>query len=210
MKLQTYLPNFNGFYCSFIDAEIDNVIEMELEYYNDEHKKNITYDDLIINYEAITNEISQEFTDFMQPYYNIFNSNIKLKYQSLHSPKYYNYTTDSINIELSYNKAKLTKYIKAIYKDTDMYAYLKELIKNNHSSRDGFASFHSSNIDNWLSDILSLSDKDTIYKLSTLLGYILEYTNSLYNDDTLEMLYIANSDVYSIVSSNITINEDDL
>ena len=42
-NIQSYLPLFEGFYNSNEDAKIDNDIEMDIDYYLEEHNKKISF-----------------------------------------------------------------------------------------------------------------------------------------------------------------------
>lgn len=64
----------------------------------------------------------------------------------IYSPKYYNYSTDNIDLIVDYNKGKVLSYVKE-YK-----GYFETFLKNNYSSYDGFISFTSNNYKDWLED----------------------------------------------------------
>lgn len=59
-----------------------------------------------------------------------------MKYLSLYQPKYYNYETDSIEMQVDFNARQLEKYC---FKDN--FFKFSEYLKNNFTSYDGFMSF---------------------------------------------------------------------
>ena len=138
MKIETYCPLFPGFYNTIFEPNEDN----EIEYHNDENNTDLSYDDFEFDYadyrervsSAFTNSFEVEFQDIMP---------VEIKYQSISSPQYYNFSNDSINIEVDLDFDKLMQFVNDKKED------LRKYIRDNYTSRDGFNSFHSNDIEDW-------------------------------------------------------------
>jgi len=93
-KILTRIP-FDGFYNSFISYNIDNHIEQEIDYHNDELGIKCDYDsfDININYEILC----KSYLDHLEEYiFDNMGIEIDLIFESIASPKFYNYSTDLI------------------------------------------------------------------------------------------------------------------
>ena len=114
--------NFGGFYYSVHSDIIDTYIE-DYEY---------NWED--VNYEATNKEYSQSYVKALN---NILDTNIIFK--ALNSPKFYNFTTDTINVEISKKDIlKLFKYIK----DEDLKQEVFNLIKDSSTSKNVYVAFY--------------------------------------------------------------------
>jgi hypothetical protein len=130
--IKFYIP-FEGFYYSVYDSMVDSIIDNEIE---EGYLKN----DDNINYKGIFEAMAQSiFDDIIEIFIdetdiNSLHSN-HIIYEGLSSPKYYNYSTDKLMAEISYNNYSLI-YGKYIIND-DFVNYVNEASK----SRDGFLHF---------------------------------------------------------------------
>ena len=116
--------NFGGFYYSIHRDILDSEIE-GLGYDDDE----------VINFEATHKAYCKNYIKVLN---NILDTNIIFK--SLNSPKYYNYTTDIINVEISKKDIlKLFKYVK----DEDLKQEVFNIIKDSSTSKDGYIAFYN-------------------------------------------------------------------
>ena len=160
-KLESTIP-FDGFYESFINADIDHEIEIDTEYYSELYDLNESEEELLcnsflnINSYKFYNQIAKHYTNFY-----IDNLNAKLNYaypdkgftlkatyKYFYSPREYNFETDRIFIEIEENHA--VAFIEHIVKN-----YKKELenkIEDRFRSRSGFISFYKNSIDLWAKD----------------------------------------------------------
>ena len=115
--------NFGGFYNSIHSDIIESYIE-DMEY---------NWED--VDYTETYNEYSKSYIKVLN---NILDTNIIFK--ALNSPKFYNYTTDKINVELSKKDIlKLLKYIK----EEDLKQEVFNIIKEASTSRDGYVAFYN-------------------------------------------------------------------
>ena len=122
-KLIKTTVNFGGFYYSIHRDILDSEIEC------------LGYEDEVINFEVTHNEYSKNYIKVLN---NILDTNITFK--ALNSPKFYNYTTDKINVELSKKDIlKLFKYIK----EEELKQEVFNIIKEASTPRDGYVAFYN-------------------------------------------------------------------
>ena len=146
---------FNGFYDSIHSDNIDFAID---SYYSDDNGF-YDYDSIVdnIDYKTIHKDYIEVFTDDFKSWIkDNYNLDIDFKDLTLISPRYYNYSTDVINCNISdKNNALLITTFK---RDKDFISYLEDRT----TSGSGFMSHYT------FSE--ALSNKDDI-----LSDYILEY-----------------------------------
>ena len=71
---------------------------------------------------------------------------LDMDYVGMSSPKYYNYSTDKLNIDMKLNLRNLKRYVKDNKEDFNLY------LKDNFTSYDGFTSFISNNYNEFVKD----------------------------------------------------------
>ena len=71
---------------------------------------------------------------------------IDMDYAGMYSPRYYNYDTDRVLIDVDYNFIKLVKYCRHTNKDK-----FNQYLKNNYTSYDGYISFVENSVDGFFS-----------------------------------------------------------
>ena len=160
-KLESTIP-FDGFYESFISADIEHEIEIDTEYYSQLYDLNEFEEELLcdsflnVNSYKFYNQIAKDYTNF---YIDDLNAKLnyaypdkgftlKARYKCLESPREYNFKTDRIFIEIEENHA--VDFIEHIVKN-----YKKELeqkIEDRFRSRSGFISFYKNDINLWTKD----------------------------------------------------------
>jgi len=160
MRTEKIAINFGGFYESIHDSRIDNMIEAyggdEYPEYND--WENIDFKKTFKSYiEAYCNNLS----GFIKSEYNI---DMDFKDLELESPKYYNYSTDTILTDIPKNQIKELNSL--MIKDALFLEFLKERTK----SYDGYFSFYTYET--------ALSNKDNV-----LVVYVLEYICNKFNQN---------------------------
>ena len=154
-KLESTIP-FDGFYESFISADIEYQMGQQIEWDCDiydlnESEEEILYNNyLSVNTSYFYNQIAEDYTNF---YIDELNERLKgfslnATYKCFESPREYNFKTDRIFIEIEENHA--VDFIKYLVKN-----YKKELekkIQDMFTSRSGFISFYKNSIDLWTKD----------------------------------------------------------
>ena len=154
-KLESTIP-FDGFYESFISADIDHQIGQQIEWDSDiydlnESEQQILWDSyLSVNRSYFYNQIAEDYTNFYIDELNerLEGFTLKATYKCFESPREYNFTTDRIFIEIEENHAiDFIKYIIKNYKKE-----LEEKIKDRFTSRSGFISSYKNSLDLWIDD----------------------------------------------------------
>ena len=115
--------NFCGFYESIHSYIIDDNIELN------------EYDWEKVNYKST-------FEIYAQDYIKILNKKLdtNISFKNLVSPKFYNYSTDYINVEISKKDIiKLFQYVR----DEDLKQEVFNIIKNSSTSRDGYVALYN-------------------------------------------------------------------
>ena len=154
-KLESTIP-FDGFYESFISADIEYQMGQQIEWDCDiydlnESEEEILYNNyLSVNTSYFYNQIAEDYTNL---YIDALNErlkgfSLKANYKCFESPREYNFKTDRIFIEIEDNHA--VDFIKYLVKN-----YKKELekkIQDMFTSRSGFISFYKNSIDLWTKD----------------------------------------------------------
>lgn len=174
-KQKTWLPLFTGFYDSIFDPS-DNYIEMETElredefkdYYEDLHKAGVT--------QEFFNENFYDYLDYNKGYEgaasyicdgleNLESADIiqEVTFEKVVSPKYYNFSTDSINCEIEYDDEKLIEYL------TENKEAFKDYIESKYTSRDGFSSSYSNDLEYWLD-----AENHGDHEVGSILQFVLE------------------------------------
>lgn len=153
MKAQTYLPLFSGFYGSHWD-EPDFYDELDLF----KIPSDMTIDDFV-DWEAYHNHIAKEMCSEVQSLLSDFVSDIK--FEKIVSPKYYNFSNDSINCEIEFNDKAIEQYIQ------ENFSLFKDYIKLMYTSRDGFISSYTNDATEWLEDW-----KEDQHKVGSILEFI--------------------------------------
>jgi len=132
--MEAVIHTFHGFYNSIHDSVLDNALESLCE--SNPKLREHLFDAL--NWQSIHTEYASKYVD---AYNDLLN--IDSKFIRLISPKYYNYETDRILIDVPFET------IERIFKTVDR-KILEDTIKSQYTSCSGFSSFYSNNINKWL------------------------------------------------------------
>ncbi|WP_297095586.1 hypothetical protein [uncultured Draconibacterium sp.] len=149
-SFETFAPLFNGFYCTVWDLDQNGEIESELEYINEQRDKKglppVDSDQLQINYKGYHLAFCEKFCDWLHSELSYEFESIEIDFQSLQSPRFYNFSTDSINCEVKLLNEDLQKIREIIYNNRSEF---ESWIKDHFSSCDGFISFFSNDFNVW-------------------------------------------------------------
>lgn len=183
MNLQINFPIFDGFYNSVFDDLFE--ISDDLESYGDISQTEFDS----IDWAKVRQSIGAGFISEIETYYKkeLLSFGItSLKFFSVDSPKYYNYSTDKLicNIDFNRNTFKNTvlEFIKENYFD------FQNFIKENYSSYSGFVSFYSNDPQIWLSEYSKkISSDNVIFEgfLKFVLIHSIQFDNDYINDKIL-------------------------
>lgn len=153
-KIKSFLPLFSGFYETVWD--VDSILDSAIIEINETRTSNNLYelemdDDIIddFDYEEYKNQVINHIASELVN--NI--SYIKdINIEKVNSPRYYNYSNDSADVEITIDTEELKEEIYKLYDD------VKEAIKSSYTSRDGFLSSYSNNITDWEEDTNGFTD----------------------------------------------------
>lgn len=163
IKVKTYLPIFSGYYGNSMWDQDENE-NFELQNINDERenngKKPIEWDEMEFNYSAFYEELSEKITVSVESLLCDFVE--KIEFEGLISPKFYNYSNDSINVSIFPKKTEIMEYLDQNNDDFEHY------LKDNYTSYDGFISFKPNNVAEFM-DGAPLEDE---HKLGSILNFI--------------------------------------
>jgi len=155
---ETFCPLFPGFYGTVFEYDGE---ENDIEYYNEENKTDLNFDDFNFDYADYHKRVSKAFVNKLESELKYWLPDINIEFQELYSPKEYNFTNDSINVSVQVDLNELLGLIQARKEDAAKY------FKEKYTSRSGFISFHSANIDNWLN--LDYIMEDSKHRVGALL-----------------------------------------
>lgn len=162
-EIDTWLPIFTGFYGTIFEADED----FNLENYNEDSPKEITFDDVEWDYKTYHNEIGECATKYIEKSLNeVLNTKIILNFQGVISPRQYNHSNDAINIGVDLPSDAIVKIKKLLTDNSDAF---DTYLKSKYTSYPGFNPLHSSDVDVWLEDYINKIDKKPHY-----LGALLE------------------------------------
>ena len=173
-KTLVKLP-FSGFYNSIHDSVIDSALEYESECYADSDKaSDIILDALNVNhYDKIREALSKVFVEGVNElFWYEYDINLDLEFDSLKSPKFYNYSTDEIYCYV--DNDKINELVALLDNENDFI----EALKYKYQSRDGFIVFDST--------LQAIDNKDYSLFFSDLLCQLIDFdkidNNEYYHD----------------------------
>lgn len=135
----TTIP-FSGFYCSLHESALDNALE---QMFLDRASGCYAYNGLIdraqnaCNWQDVMREYAKEYAEQFSREFNI-----PLEFNSLESPRFYNFTTDRIFCRVP---LEVCTRLESELPDNALADQAREMF----TSRDGFTSFYSADIDEW-------------------------------------------------------------
>lgn len=164
MRTNIQLPSFHGFYESIWSSLADDSMQRDIE------ERGITKgDDWSCKFREFEMAVVERYTDM---YLDLVNSALglnieKLAEPELDSPRYYNFRTDRIYVDVDFSEIeKLRGLMRKWEKE------LPKIIHDNHTSRDGFISFMSNDFDEWIGEYLDYEQGDFGLYLSFALYYL--------------------------------------
>lgn len=191
--LYTYddIYSIENIYSYFFDDDINH----ELTEYIYDHKKYTKYLANIIA-EFIEYEIIF-YSEYMKKYITkvSFNGNVN-------NPHFYNYLTDTFELDLEINKKELRKRFNHLLKNEK--SLLEDIIKENFTSYSGFISFFPEKLEEYteLSELKNIDSVEKILALVFRADIILDFDK----DELIESLYsfitdqlVGNTDVFEFI-----------
>ena len=174
----TWLPLFGGFYNSrYWEADESSI--------TDEDGNELDYDKIYeyIDYEGYREGVSKQVTEVVGSKLMELGLISGIRYESVSSPKYYNFSNDSIDIEIGMTSFNINNLNRIIIENYDV---ISAEVKRRYSSRDGFISSHSNDLSEWIEETLEFTVNLT-HKLAAILDIILQVVyeygeGDVYND----------------------------
>jgi hypothetical protein len=149
LKINTWLPIFSGFYNTIWESDDDylctDIIEQceEKDYSKEKIDKIVDSIWWSNHYRERHNEycieITEELTKEIEKILEKMEMIHAINYQTIVSPKQYNFTNDGVNVEVKLKKShvkNIKKYLKNNFENWKTY------LKERYTSYDGFISFH--------------------------------------------------------------------
>lgn len=140
MTIETYLPIFPGFYNT----------EFEPELIEGDNEDNLTDDCFETEFDSDAACI--QMVNIIQSELRSIGLNLSLKFQSLESPRYYNFSNDSINIEIECDQDTIDQITNILL---DSMEDFRIYLDNNYTSYSGFISHYSTNSEDWIKEFLN-------------------------------------------------------
>lgn len=177
MKVQTFLPIFNGFYNTLFENIIDNAVDDAIEYHNDQNNTDLVYDDFNFDFNLIMSEICKDAVIKIEEKLNEIGINCTIIYENLVSQREYNFSNDSINIEINFKK--FSRVIEILEQNYDSFS---QYIKDHYTSCSGFISSYSSYASDWIEDLKNDAENET-HKVGAVLDFILQEVEEYKDED---------------------------
>ena len=168
MKVQTFLPVFNGFYNTLFEDLIDNATEFAIDNHNETNGTVLNYDDFDFDFITLKNEICKYAASKIEEKLNEIGINCTINFETLISPREYNFDNDSINIEINFKK--FSQVIEILERNYNLFT---QYIKDNYTSCSGFISSYSNYSSDWMEDLKNVAENET-HKVGAVLDFILQ------------------------------------
>lgn len=179
--IETYLPIFTGFYNTIFEPDEESEIDDINTQREEKGLKPIDYDNCEWDYEDYQTRVSESATDFIGGELEAMFDGLTVTYQSLYSPEYYNFSNDSINIEVKATDKALKAIRAYLMKNFEAFT---EHVKKKNTSRAGFSAFYSNDVLVWLGEYFDQMETKGVF-----LGQMLEFI--MVNED------IKEADIYN-------------
>lgn len=190
MKIETDCPLFPGFYNTMFEPSEEN----EIYSHNQEHDTDLSYDDFTWDYDDYQERVASAFVSSFEREFKDIMPGIDIKFQKVVSPKEYNFRNDSINIEVNMN---FNNFMEIVNENKEN---IRDYIRQNYTSRDGFISFHSNVVEDWCNPDYIMENLD--HRVGALMEALAHHYIDV--DDT---IYWADSEMWINYTVKETENE---
>ena len=185
--IKPWAPIFPGFYSTWYEFDISEEEAVDLLFW---HKSGLEqqllgelvkrhYSDAVDeDYESYCNDVAEAVCRYLSwKLKDILGIEINVELQRIVSPQYYNFKNDSLNIKIDVDEDLLISKVREIIdKNLDEF---KKYISDNYTSCDGFMSFYSNDVNDWLKDGYDQHE----------IGSLLEFVLRISEDDVSEDMY---------------------
>ena len=195
---------FPGFYGTLYDCGENEyeTIKNELDFYNDNNDgRTYTEDDFVFDWDAYRNSIAKLYTEGYSNYALEIPFIKSIVFDEIDSPTYYNFRNDRIYAWFEFAdtwKQDMEKFMR------DKHDWLCDIIKEEHTSRSGFISFMSNNIDDWFEKIFV--EEDTLYIEDMIKYMLMDMFDAHTLAEDIEMYVFKHTNESDFVSLKETVN----
>jgi len=195
MTKETRIP-FSGFYESYHSRVIEE--DLERAFQND-REESLIPEELQGAFWMDTNVLPVEI-EYVKQYVEQLNDllpeEINITFKEMTSPKEYNYETDKIYCNIP--EKDVVYMLDTMLKSKEIKEQFAALIKERFTSRSGFHSFYSNDINEWLCKTVLQWDYNEIYTLLEI--FVLEASDGTdYEEDIIE--YIQGNPGYDVMQA---------
>jgi len=103
---ETYLPVFRGFYNTIFEPDFDQILI----------DNNVQFEDIQFDNTAYENKVAKLLCEYLAKRFGEEGLVHSIEFEGVYSPKYYNYSNDSINCKIHLSKSNL-KELKRLMKE---------------------------------------------------------------------------------------------
>jgi len=187
-EIKSFCPIFPGFYSTLFELNTENYL----------YEEKLDYDDIEIDYKQYEKDVAKECCSWVEDNCPFIN---KVLFENVVSPKYYNFTNDSINCTIDVDVEAFAAYL--IENEEALNKWLKE----KYTSYDGFSSSYSNSFAEWKEETNNFIDLDIDgHRLGTLLDFYFDNEEDDYNYNAYEtMCYDVMERIYewNYITTNI-------
>ena len=169
-----------GMYGSILSP--DNMFDdyqINEEFKNGDIPYNADYFNDNFEYPKYVKEIQHQASLFLDGKREANGISIGITAGEIYSPKYYNFETDQIDLEVEYNTEEVLKYARENMVEFDTF------LKENYSSYDGFSSSTANNYSEWVEDFAEENDQS----IGAVLTFIFKDELEEYQQDFIQQCY---------------------
>ena len=189
--METFAPIFSGFYGTYYELESDiyEIVDNLFEDYSP-NESFLIKEFLMRNYDKVVDEDNESYRkdvalavcDFLSDTVSeVLNVKTEFVFENIHSPMYYNFSNDSINVRIDTDD---TKFMEAIFNFVKNHIdEFKKYIKDNYTSCDGFISFYSNDYKEWL------KDEYNEHEIGALIDFVLRTNDDNIEDEMLNYVF---------------------
>lgn len=168
--IKTWLPIFPGFYGTWYEPNEQD----EFDYINEQRElinlKPLPFEAVKFNYDTYYNDVAKNACNYIESMLNKFVTSIK--FESVNSPKEYNFSNDSVNIEVELNNKNIAQILYFLLNNKERF---DKYIYENYTSCSGFISWFDNDANNWLNEFNKvIEDKHQLGALLQFICYTIE------------------------------------
>jgi len=176
----TWMPIFPGFYGTIFECYIDEWSLWDNPDSVDSEIKSYVLDIMWDKYDHGKRErtVATLFIEYINDILKENDINAAFTFQKVVSPRYYNFTNDSVNVSLDVSLDAWNGIVRDIR--SKYLSLFTDYIKGHYTSYDGFISHYTNNVNEWLEWI---SDINECENTSHVIGAVMDFYIQAISDD---------------------------